>query len=86
MAWRSEGGPTSNTLGQTILLRLANKHEPEASQSPQRYRRATCVNCEKPMIRMWHCWLHTGHFKKEVHVCKRCYKKLLSLQHTVMNS
>lgn len=62
-------------IPQAELLRLAAKHEPEASSSPPRYRRATCVDCGRPMIRMWHLWLLDGGFKKEVHLCKRCGKK-----------
>lgn len=54
---------------------LAEKHEPEASSSPPSYRMATCVTCGKRMIRMWHLWLKTGGFKKEIHMCKRCGKE-----------
>ena len=62
-------------ISQKTLLTLANKWEPEASHSPQKYREATCVVCEKKMHKMWHCWLNSGGFKKEIHLCRICYPK-----------
>lgn len=54
------------------LLRLANQWEPEASAAPPGYRKATCAGCGAEMVEMWHCWLHEGGFKKEIHLCWTC--------------
>jgi hypothetical protein len=59
-------------ISQNELLELANKHEPEASQSPPTFREATCVKCGAAMEQMWHLWLHDGGFKKEIHMCAHC--------------
>ena len=61
-------------ITQRQLAELCDRHEPMASASPPRFRRATCVNCGRPMLRMWHLWLAEGGFKKEVHMCRRCGK------------
>lgn len=58
-------------------LRLAASHEPAASASPDGYRLATCVVCERPMVSMWHCWvdgeLPDGRILvKEIHMCHAC--------------
>lgn len=75
MARGSESRPTGNfVISQEELLELANKHEPEASASPPGFRQATCVKCGEPMVEMWHLWLHTGGFKKEIHMCGDCGK------------
>ena len=59
---------------QRKLHLLAELHEPKASASPQSFRRATCVACGRQLLgRMWHCWLHEGLFKKEIHLCDPCY-------------
>jgi hypothetical protein len=39
----------------------------------QKFRRATCACCERPMIRMHHCWLTDDKYLKEIHLCKRCW-------------
>jgi len=61
-------------LSQEMLAALANAHEPEASASPPGFRLATCVvpSCKRPMVAMWHLWLHEGGFKKEIHMCHAC--------------
>ena len=59
-------------ITQKQLEVLANKWEPEASQSEPGYRKATCVDCGRVMVEMWHCWLNQGGFKKEVHLCNQC--------------
>lgn len=59
-------------ITQAQLLELANRHEPEASQSPPTFRAATCVQCGQEMMLMWHCWLREGGFKKEIHLCADC--------------
>jgi hypothetical protein len=59
-------------LTQEERARLALAHEPEASASPDGYRRATCVVCSDPMTAMWHLWLDAGGLKKEIHMCARC--------------
>jgi hypothetical protein len=59
-------------IGQQELLRLAMQWEPEASNSPISYRKATCVKCAAPMVEMYHCWLADGYFRKEIHLCARC--------------
>lgn len=75
--------PARHTLSQETLLEEANKWEPEASQSPQSFRLAHCAHCGHALFfRMYHCWIQTGWFKKELHFHRRCYKKLLSLQNT----
>lgn len=74
MAGRTPRWATRHVLNitQAELLALALRHEPEASASKPSYRMATCVKCLRPMIRMWHCWLTIGDFKKEVHLCYQC--------------
>lgn len=62
-----------SSISQKVLLKLAEKWEPDASNSQQTYREATCVVCSRPMHKMWHCWLKEGGFKKEIHVCANCY-------------
>lgn len=52
--------------------RLALVHEPKASNSPDSYRLATCVVCERPMVAMHHLWLDDGGLKKEIHLCHVC--------------
>lgn len=56
--------------------RLALTHEPQASSSPDGYRLATCVLCERPMVSMWHLWLraviHGLIYVKEIHMCHAC--------------
>jgi hypothetical protein len=63
--------------------RLALLHEPEASASPDGFRLATCVVCEKPMVAMWHLWLdwtevasprfpYDVKIVKEIHMCHAC--------------
>ena len=66
--------------------RLALLHEPAASSSPDGFRLATCVVCERPMVAMWHLWLnymearsvtasHPAHdtkYVKEIHMCHKC--------------
>ena len=75
MARLAQGRPAENfVISQEELLELANKHEPEASASPPGYRKATCVKCGAEMVEMWHLWLHTGGFKKEIHMCGDCGK------------
>lgn len=65
-------------IPQSELMRLANKWEPEASQSPPGYRAPTCVKCGRKMFfRMWHLWLnyvdeHGKHWVKELHMCRSC--------------
>ena len=59
-------------IPQAELLRLANQWEPEASKSEPTFRQACCVQCGRPMLEMWHVWLHEGGFKKEVHLCWEC--------------
>lgn len=59
-------------ITQEQLVDLANHWEPEASQSPPGFRKATCVVCAAPMVEMWHLWLGDGGFKKEIHMCARC--------------
>lgn len=72
----AESRSTENfVISQEELLALANKHEPEASSSQPEYRQATCVKCGRKMIWMWHLWLHTGGFKKEIHMCGDCGEK-----------
>lgn len=52
--------------------RLALTHEPSASESPDSFRLATCVCCERTMVAMWHLWLDAEGLKKEIHMCHRC--------------
>lgn len=60
-------------IPQQELLRLAEHWEPEASQSPQKYRFATCVKCGRRLfLGMYHLWICVGGFKKELHMCRRC--------------
>ncbi len=64
-------------ISQRTLLAEANKWEPEASQSPQSYRMAHCAFCGRRLwLRMYHCWINIGGFKKELHFHKRCYREL----------
>ena len=71
-------------------LRLAWLHEqknPPASETPDGYRLATCVVCERPMVAMWHLWVRASYerpypgrtpeiqyvnFIKEIHMCHAC--------------
>lgn len=57
-------------------VRLALAHEPKASDSPDGFRLATCVVCERPMVAMWHLWVkHVTlefSFVKEIHMCHAC--------------
>lgn len=67
-------------ISQKELMRLAENHEPSASESAPSYRKATCVICGKPMVEMWHLWLKYVDSKKqkwvkEIHLCKDCGKK-----------
>ncbi len=67
--------------------RLALLHEPKASSSPDGFRLATCVVCERPMVAMWHLWCNFSYereypgrsperqyvnFVKEIHMCHKC--------------
>lgn len=61
---------------QQTLVDLANRWEPEASNSPPGFRRATCVVCAREMESMWHLWLEDGGFKKEIHACRECGRDL----------
>jgi RNase P subunit RPR2 len=60
-------------IAQTVLAQLANKWE--IKWTPE-YRRAICISCGRNVHKMWHIWLEEGGFKKEVHICKQCEKKL----------
>lgn len=62
-------------MNQEDLVSLANKHEPEASMSPPGRRLSKCADCSKRMLFPWHVWLHTGGFKKELHICNTCWKR-----------
>lgn len=66
---------TQKVPGPDRIAELANMHEPEASASPPSYRMATCVQCGRRMVCMWHLWVSNGGFKKEVHMCRRCGKR-----------
>lgn len=60
---------------QEVLAKLAEQWEPEASNSPQTYRMARCAGCGNRLwFRMYHCWLKINGFKKEIHLCRRCWK------------
>lgn len=62
--------------------RLAMAHEPKASSSPDGFRLATCVVCERPMVAMWHLWVNFKEVRipdlvetnmvKEIHMCHAC--------------
>ena len=59
------------------LVRLVQQWEPEASQSPPGFRKATCVKCAQPMVECWHLWFdHVDeqrvHWRKEAHLCQTC--------------
>ncbi len=53
-----------------------------ASQSPDGFRLATCVVCERPMVSMWHLWVNREIVElpamaktvvvKELHMCHQC--------------
>lgn len=71
---------TDKTISQETLMELALKWEPEASRSPQKFRKATCVVCAQEMTEMWHCWLRFTdpegqRWVKELHFCSTCYPK-----------
>jgi hypothetical protein len=75
-----EGCPSSRAAADDLTwpipmgerARLALKHEPAASSSPDSFRQATCVVCGQPMNFMWHLWLDAGGLKKEIHMCAGC--------------
>lgn len=64
-------------IPQEELMRLAERHEPEASESKPSFRKATCVVCESPMVVMAHYWLkytdsQGQKWVKELHLCREC--------------
>jgi hypothetical protein len=71
-------------IPQRERMRLAALHERgahPASASPDGFRLATCVVCERPMVAMWHLWVNFVHrddhgypfrFIKEIHMCHKC--------------
>lgn len=71
----SQGKTHHSLVSQKTLLRLARSY-PKPNLAKQEYRQATCANCERPMVRMYHCWLTQGGFYKELHLCKTCYETL----------
>jgi hypothetical protein len=55
-----------------ILARLAAKWDIDWEP---KYRRATCADCGQNVHKMWHCWFKAGGYFKEIHLCRKCYKK-----------
>ena len=84
---RLAGGDLTWPLTTEERLRLAQTHEPKASESEDGFRLATCVVCERPMVAMWHLWVSASYqreyagrqpemqyvnFIKEIHMCHAC--------------
>ena len=58
---------------QHVLQALADKFEPEFEQQ---YRHARCAGCERRLWwKMYHCWLESGVWRKEIHLCRRCWRR-----------
>jgi hypothetical protein len=68
----AENRTSTSMLTRQQVSDLANSWEPNASRSPVKFRKATCVECESEMEEMWHIWLNDGTFKKEIHMCREC--------------
>lgn len=68
------------SISQAELMRLCERWEPEASQTPIGFRKSKCVVCAEEMTEMFHCWLnytdsHGTRWTKEVHLCLACGSK-----------
>lgn len=60
---------------QKVLLRIVQTWD--INPNPE-YRGFRCANCQRPMRKAWYHWLITAGYKRPVHFCKECEKKLRS--------
>lgn len=59
-------------ISQKDCVRLLNKWP--INYTPE-YRRYTCADCGKTMVKAWHIHCLEGGYKREFHLCRKCGKK-----------